>query len=202
MEGNVKIPIRHKLFWAVLIAGSVSLLVAATSGGTSPNGAGNAAQAASASQPKVDLNSASESELEELPGIGPASAKKIIAARPFSSVSDLSKTGIPASTISKISPLVTAGTAGAAASDTNAASTAASAVGSSAKQAAATAQSAATGQAPPANSQGMVWVNLDSGVYHYPNSRYYGKTKNGKYMSESHALGAGYHAAANEKKPQ
>lgn len=202
MEGNVKIPIKHKLFGAVLIAGSVSLLVAATSGGTSPRGARNAAQATSASQSKVDLNSASESELEELPGIGPASAKKIIAARPFSSVSDLSKTGIPANTISKITPLVTAGSASASAPEASAASAAASAVSSSAKQAGATAQSAVTGQAPPANSQGMVWVNLDSGVYHYPNSRYYGKTKNGKYMSESDAVGAGYHAAANEKKPQ
>jgi len=48
----------------------------------------------------------------------------------------------------------------------------------------------------------MVWVNLDSGVYHYPNSHYYGKTKNGRYMSEGDALKAGYHAAKNEKKPQ
>jgi hypothetical protein len=45
-------------------------------------------------------------------------------------------------------------------------------------------------------------VNLDSGVYHYPNSRYYGKTKSGKYMSEADAEQAGYHAAKNEKKPQ
>jgi hypothetical protein len=48
----------------------------------------------------------------------------------------------------------------------------------------------------------MVWVNLDSGLYHYPNSRYYGKTKNGKYMSEADAVKAGYRAAKNEKKPQ
>ena len=48
----------------------------------------------------------------------------------------------------------------------------------------------------------MVWVNLNSGVYHYEWSRYYGKTKNGKYMSESEAVSAGYHAAKNEKKPQ
>jgi len=48
----------------------------------------------------------------------------------------------------------------------------------------------------------MVWVNLDSGVYHYSNSRYYGKTKNGKYMSEADAQKAGYRAAKNEKEPQ
>jgi hypothetical protein len=33
----------------------------------------------------------------------------------------------------------------------------------------------------------MVWVNLDSGVYHFESSRYYGQTKNGKYMSEADA---------------
>ena len=48
----------------------------------------------------------------------------------------------------------------------------------------------------------MVWVNLDSGVYHYPGTRYYGKTKSGKYLSEAEAIKAGYHAAKDEKKPQ
>ena len=48
----------------------------------------------------------------------------------------------------------------------------------------------------------MVWVNLESGVYHYEGSRYYGKTKSGKYMSEADAVKAGYHPAKNEKKPQ
>jgi len=189
------ISIKNNVFRTVAIAGAALLLMAATSRATFAHAARNAPQAASASQAKVDLNSATESELEELPGIGPASAKKIIAARPFSSVSDLSKTGIPASTITKITPLVTAGSAGAAAA-------AEGAVPSKGKRATSTAESAASGQTPPTDSKGMVWVNLDSGVYHYPNSRYYGKTKNGKYMSESDATGAGYHAAANEKKPQ
>jgi DNA uptake protein ComE-like DNA-binding protein len=40
-------------------------------------------------------------------GIGPASAKKIIAGRPYTSVADCSKTGIPAETIEKITPLGT-----------------------------------------------------------------------------------------------
>lgn len=47
-----------------------------------------------------------------------------------------------------------------------------------------------------------MWVNLDSDVYHHSNSRYYGKTKNGKYISETDAVKAGYHAAKNENKPQ
>lgn len=48
---------------------------------------------------------------------------------------------------------------------------------------------------PPANGSGMVWVNTDSGVYHKPGSRYYGKTKQGKYMPEADAIKAGYRAA-------
>jgi hypothetical protein len=54
---------------------------------------------------------------------------------------------------------------------------------------------AATQQTRPANSTGMVWVNTDSGIYHKPGTRYYGKTKRGKYMSEADAIKAGYRAA-------
>jgi len=50
-------------------------------------------------------------------------------------------------------------------------------------------------QAPPANSAGMVWVNTDSGVYHKPGTHWYGKTKQGKYMTEADAQKAGYRAS-------
>jgi hypothetical protein len=40
-----------------------------------------------------------------------------------------------------------------------------------------------------------VWVNTNSGIYHCPGSRWYGKTKQGKYMSECEVLKAGYGAA-------
>ena len=53
-------------------------------------------------------------------------------------------------------------------------------------------------QPPPADSNGMVWVNTDSGVYHKPGSRYYGKTKQGKYMTEADAIKAGYRASAKK----
>ena len=41
----------------------------------------------------------------------------------------------------------------------------------------------------------QVWVNTKSGVIWKPGSRYYGKTKEGKYMSADEALKAGYHYA-------
>ena len=42
-----------------------------------------------------------------------------------------------------------------------------------------------------AQASGKVWVNLDSGIYH-KGGRWYGKTKNGKFMSEAEAKAAGY----------
>lgn len=42
-----------------------------------------------------------------------------------------------------------------------------------------------------------VWVNLPTGVYHYPGTRWYGKTKNGEYMTEDKAKSKGYRPAKN-----
>jgi competence protein ComEA len=60
-------------------------------------------------KPALDLNTASQKELETLKGVGHATAKKIIAGRPYSSVDDLSKAGVPAKTIAGIKPFVTVG---------------------------------------------------------------------------------------------
>ena len=60
----------------------------------------------------VDLNTADLKALEALPGVGPATAKKIIAARPFQSVDDLSK--IKGMTKTKIAALKDKVTVGAA----------------------------------------------------------------------------------------
>src|SRR5262249_11408769 len=58
---------------------------------------------------KVDLNTATQKELEKLPGVGEATAKKIIAGRPYTTVSDLTKAGVAAKTVEKITPLVAIG---------------------------------------------------------------------------------------------
>ncbi|HEX9264833.1 MAG TPA: hypothetical protein VF977_10715 [Candidatus Binatia bacterium] len=39
----------------------------------------------------------------------------------------------------------------------------------------------------PGGGKGLVWVNTSSHVYHYQKSRWYGKTKEGKYMTEEEA---------------
>jgi hypothetical protein len=43
----------------------------------------------------------------------------------------------------------------------------------------------------------QVWVNTASGVYHYPGTRWYGNTKQGKFMSEAEARAQGYRPARN-----
>ncbi len=132
-----------------------------TIGGKAPYNVGKPIAPDTASN-LVDLNTATQQALDDLPGIGPATAKKIVAGRPYNSIDDLAKAGVPAATIAKIRPLVTVGGSG----DTTA-----------------------------APEKGMVWVNLESKVYHKEGSRWYGKTVNGKYMTEADAIKAGYRAA-------
>jgi DNA uptake protein ComE-like DNA-binding protein len=110
-------------------------------------------------QALVDINKATEAQLQEVPGIGESYSKKIVANRPYKSVDDLSKAGVPANVIEKVKSRVTVGGANTAAT-------------------------------PPA--KGMVWVNLETKLYHKESSRWYGKTKNGKFMSEADAVKAGY----------
>lgn len=40
-----------------------------------------------------------------------------------------------------------------------------------------------------------VWVNTNSGVYHCPNTRWYGNTKSGRFMTQREAQSKGYRPA-------
>lgn len=45
------------------------------------------------------------------------------------------------------------------------------------------------------NADTKVWVNTNSGVYHCPGSKWYGTTKQGKYMPQKQAQEAGHRPA-------
>jgi competence protein ComEA len=74
------------------------------SGGTSDNSSGTVQGSATAT---VNINQASESELDALPGVGPVTAQKIISDRPYQSVQDLlTKKAVGASEFGKIKDMV------------------------------------------------------------------------------------------------
>jgi DNA uptake protein ComE-like DNA-binding protein len=151
---------------------------------------------------KVDLNTASQKDLEALPGVGPATAKKIIAGRPYSSVADLSRAGVNASTIDKIGSMVTVSGKSAAAeaapppkpaapaTDTSRSTSSSKMTSQPASAKPAAEPAAGTPQQPPV--KGMVWVNTDTKVFHREGDRWYGNTKHGKFMTEADAIKAGY----------
>ena len=146
-------------------------------------------------QEKINVNTASQEELAGLPGMSKKKVAKLIAGRPYNSAADLSKSGLTAKQIDKITPLVSfEGGASAAAPSPEAAETPAH--GRKHAASAATASSAeetTTAQTPP--QPGMVWVTRKTKIYHEPGDRWYGKTKHGEWMTEADAIKAGYRKA-------
>jgi DNA uptake protein ComE-like DNA-binding protein len=162
---------------------------------------------------KVDLNSASKEQLEALPGVGPSTAEKIIAGRPYRSKSELKNSGIPQSTIDKIYPLVVARRAGASAAErsesptsprTPSAETTNEEERASARRLPQSAGEAEEEEPPLATApqtppeRGMVWVNTDSGIFHREGDQWYGRTKHGKFLTEEEALHAGFREAKHK----
>ncbi len=169
---------------------------------------------------KVDLNTASQATLEKLPGVDQNTAKRIIAHRPYSSVADLSKSGVPAGTIETITPFVKVGPLGKAAATTgNGVEKAAAGIEKGAdatatgvekgvsgaskgveKGAAATASAAGsvdramTGAARVPPQAGMVWADSNTKIYHKEGDAWYGTTKKGKWLTEKEAIKQGYRA--------
>jgi hypothetical protein len=209
----MKPPSMGRLFWAAPAA--LAFLLAAA-----PVLVARGAPAGQAAGEKIDLNTASQAVLEKLPGVDSAMAKQIIAGRPYTSVADLSKAGVPADTIERITPLVKVGPVGRAAATTGkAAQKAAAGVGTGADatakgvdkgvgaatkgvQTGATATASAaekvdralTGAPRKPPQAGMVWADTAAKIYHTAGDPLYGTTKTGKWLTREEAVKEGYRA--------
>lgn len=96
----------------VLTDGEQVVVGVAAPAGVAASAAGEPAPGAGGSTPMVNLNSATQTELEELPGVGPVTAQSILAFRSehgaFTAVDELLEvSGIGDATLAKIAPYVT-----------------------------------------------------------------------------------------------
>jgi competence protein ComEA len=58
---------------------------------------------------KINLNRASLEQIQSLPGVGPGLGAHILAGRPYRTLADLARDGVPFPTLEKIAPLITLG---------------------------------------------------------------------------------------------
>ena len=131
------------LFFILLISAAFILGT-----GTAPaQAAAKSADALKKAAGLVDINSASQADLEGLKGVGPATAKKIIAGRPYTSIDDLTKAGLNAKAVEALKPFVTVGKEQVAAKSAAPASSAASDLKKASKEVKTTAKSAASAAA-------------------------------------------------------
>lgn len=169
--------------------------------GSPPAPSGAPVRVATKASP-LDLNTASEPELRALPGVGLAYARKIVAARPFASVADLSRAGLPKGTVEKITPLVKVTGAGGASTPMGAGDRPMSpAPPKSAAPRTFGARPAVAGGERGAGTppmRGMVWLDTDAKVYHAEGDAAYGRTKHGRWTTESEAVREGYRKAGKD----
>ncbi|WP_225737650.1 hypothetical protein [Dyella acidiphila] len=91
--------------------------------------------------------------------------------------------------------------AGSSSASSNSSASSAAAAPAAASKSTAASKSAPAATPAAGGGPGQVWVNTGSKTkaYHCQGSKWYGTTKQGKYMSTSDAQAAGYHAAKGEK---
>ena len=87
----------------------LGVATAAAQGPTKREGPPGNIVGAMAANAKVDINNATQAELQTLRGIGPLTARKIIANRPYASVDELRRAEVPGLIIDLIRPRVIAG---------------------------------------------------------------------------------------------
>lgn len=176
----------RKMFWSLLAAFSIMA-------GLSASPVSAVEKEKPAKTEKIDVNSATAKEMEDtLDGIGPAFAKKIVEGRPYKTIDDLVKAGIPEKTAEKIAPHITFGKVKADKKEAKEDKKEDTKVAKTDKKE----KDDTEAKVPP--KKGMVWVNTKSKVYHTEGDRYYGKTKEGEFMTEEDAIKSGAHKSKQD----